>query len=171
MVHGTSHHLGIDVHDCALAPREEYMDAVLKPGMVLTVEPGLYFKADDLLVPQELRGIGVRIEDDILVTADGCENLSAGDAAHVRPTSRPGSPGCGTAWCRPRGDADPPDTGVGPGCRQPGPTCPVVPVVPASSYGVAVRPARQAVSAGPPPGICASISRARSANLCSTSTS
>ena len=78
MVHGTSHHLGIDVHDCALALREEYMDAVLTPGMVLTVEPGLYFKADDLLVPQELRGIGVRIEDDVVVTADGCENLSAG---------------------------------------------------------------------------------------------
>ena len=51
MVHGTSHHLGLDVHDCALATREEYMDAVLEPGMVLTVEPGLYFKADDLLAP------------------------------------------------------------------------------------------------------------------------
>ena len=44
--------------------------------MILTVEPGLYFKADDLLVPAELRGIGVRIEDDILVTQEGCENLS-----------------------------------------------------------------------------------------------
>jgi Xaa-Pro aminopeptidase len=77
MVHGTSHHLGIDVHDCALARKEEYMDAELAPGMVLTVEPGLYFKADDLLVPEELRGIGVRIEDDVLVTEDGYENLSA----------------------------------------------------------------------------------------------
>jgi Xaa-Pro aminopeptidase len=77
MVHGTSHHLGLDVHDCALALREEYMGAELKPGMILTVEPGLYFKADDLLVPAELRGIGVRIEDDILITAGGCENLSA----------------------------------------------------------------------------------------------
>jgi Xaa-Pro aminopeptidase len=76
MVHGTSHHLGLDVHDCALALREEYMGAELKPGMILTVEPGLYFKADDLLVPEELRGIGVRIEDDVLVTAEGCENLS-----------------------------------------------------------------------------------------------
>ena len=45
--------------------------------MVITVEPGLYFKADDLLAPEELRGIGVRIEDDILITADGAENLSA----------------------------------------------------------------------------------------------
>jgi Xaa-Pro aminopeptidase len=77
MVHGTSHHLGLDVHDCALALREEYMGAELAPGMILTVEPGLYFKADDLLVPAELRGIGVRIEDDVLVTSDGCENLSA----------------------------------------------------------------------------------------------
>ena len=51
MVHGTSHHLGIDVHDCALATREQYNDAVLEPGMILTVEPGLYFKADDELVP------------------------------------------------------------------------------------------------------------------------
>jgi Xaa-Pro aminopeptidase len=76
MVHGTSHHLGLDVHDCALARREEYLGAELAPGMILTVEPGLYFKADDLLVPSELRGIGVRIEDDILVTPDGCENLS-----------------------------------------------------------------------------------------------
>lgn len=77
MVHGTSHHLGIDVHDCALATREEYMDAELRPGMILTVEPGLYFKADDLKAPQRFRGIGVRIEDDVLITADGCENLSA----------------------------------------------------------------------------------------------
>ena len=77
MVHGTSHHLGLDVHDCALATREEYMDAVLEPGMVLTVEPGLYFKADDLMAPERFRGIGVRIEDDVVVTEDGCENLSA----------------------------------------------------------------------------------------------
>ena len=77
MVHGTSHHLGIDVHDCAQARREQYLDAELKPGMVLTVEPGLYFKADDELAPAELRGIGVRIEDDVLVTDDGYENLSS----------------------------------------------------------------------------------------------
>ncbi|MDV3221077.1 aminopeptidase P family protein [Intrasporangium sp.] len=77
MVHGTSHHLGIDVHDCALATREQYTDAELRPGMILTVEPGLYFKADDLLAPPEFRGNGVRIEDDILITEDGCENLSA----------------------------------------------------------------------------------------------
>ena len=93
MVHGTSHHLGLDVHDCALATREEYMDAVLEPGMVLTVEPGLYFKADDLLVPERFRGIGVRIEDDVVVTEDGCENLSAAmprDVGRRRGLDRPG---------------------------------------------------------------------------------
>lgn len=78
MVHGTSHHLGLDVHDCAAARRELYMDGVLEPGMVFTIEPGLYFQPDDLTVPEEFRGIGVRIEDDVLVTADGVENLSAG---------------------------------------------------------------------------------------------
>jgi Xaa-Pro aminopeptidase len=77
MVHGTSHHLGIDVHDCSLARRENAREADLLPGMIITVEPGLYFKADDLSVPEELRGIGVRIEDDVLVTQDGFENLSA----------------------------------------------------------------------------------------------
>ncbi|TKJ98601.1 Xaa-Pro aminopeptidase [Plantibacter flavus] len=78
MVHGTSHHLGTDVHDCAQARREMYADAEIEPGMVFTIEPGLYFQVDDLTVPEEYRGIGVRIEDDILVTEDGAENLSAG---------------------------------------------------------------------------------------------
>lgn len=77
-LHGTGHMLGLDVHDCADARVEEYVDGVLEPGMVQTVEPGLYFQTDDLTVPEEYRGIGVRIEDDILVTADGNENLSAG---------------------------------------------------------------------------------------------
>jgi Xaa-Pro aminopeptidase len=77
MVHGTSHHLGLDVHDCAQARREMYLDQELQPGMVFTIEPGLYFQPDDLLVPEEFRGIGVRIEDDVLVTETGVENLSA----------------------------------------------------------------------------------------------
>ncbi|GAA1992488.1 aminopeptidase P family protein [Microbacterium pumilum] len=77
MVHGTSHHLGIDVHDCAQARREMYYDGILEPGMVFTIEPGLYFQIDDLTVPQEYRGIGVRIEDDIVMTAEGPVNLSA----------------------------------------------------------------------------------------------
>jgi Xaa-Pro aminopeptidase len=76
-LHGTGHMLGLDVHDCADARTEDYVDAELVPGMILTVEPGLYFQLDDLTVPEEYRGVGVRIEDDILVTADGNENLSA----------------------------------------------------------------------------------------------
>lgn len=77
MVHGTSHHLGIDVHDCAQARRDMYYDGLLEPGMVFTIEPGLYFQIDDLTVPEEYRGIGVRIEDDILMTEHGPVNLSA----------------------------------------------------------------------------------------------
>ncbi|NEM90599.1 aminopeptidase P family protein [Galbitalea soli] len=76
MVHGTSHHLGIDVHDCAQARRELYLEGELEAGMVFTIEPGLYFQPDDLTVPEEYRGIGVRIEDNILVTESGAENLS-----------------------------------------------------------------------------------------------
>ena len=79
--HRTSHWLGLDVHDVGSysankAPR------VLAPGMVLTIEPGLYVGADLAesmpKIPREYLGIGVRIEDDILVTAEGCEILTAG---------------------------------------------------------------------------------------------
>jgi Xaa-Pro aminopeptidase len=76
-LHGTSHMLGMDVHDCGRSSVDIYPKGDLAEGMVLTVEPGLYFQEDDLLVPEELRGIGIRIEDDILVTADGNRNLSA----------------------------------------------------------------------------------------------
>jgi Xaa-Pro aminopeptidase len=76
-LHSSGHMLGLDVHDCARARAEAYLDGELQPGHVFTVEPGLYFQADDLSVPEEYRGIGVRIEDDILVTADGHRNLSA----------------------------------------------------------------------------------------------
>ena len=67
-LHGTSHMLGIDVHDCALARGENYRDGTLTAGHVLTVEPGLYFQVNDRTVPAEMRGIGVRIEDDVAVT-------------------------------------------------------------------------------------------------------
>ncbi|MDR2453915.1 MAG: aminopeptidase P family protein [Bifidobacteriaceae bacterium] len=77
VVHGTSHHLGLDVHDCAAARAALYLDGRLEPGMVFTIEPGLYFKPEDLAVPPEYRGIGARCEDDVLITADGNENLSA----------------------------------------------------------------------------------------------
>jgi Xaa-Pro aminopeptidase len=77
MVHGTSHHLGLDVHDCAQARKEMYLEAELREGMIFTIEPGLYFHENDLLAPERFRGIGIRIEDDVLVTKDGVENLSA----------------------------------------------------------------------------------------------
>ena len=75
-LHGVSHMLGIDVHDCANARNDVYLGE-LHEGYVLTVEPGLYFQANDETVPEEYRGIGVRIEDDVLVTGDGARNLSA----------------------------------------------------------------------------------------------
>ncbi|MDF1487668.1 aminopeptidase P family protein [Tessaracoccus caeni] len=77
MVHGTSHHLGLDVHDCAAASMESYRLGDLKAGMVITVEPGIYFRSTDLLVPEEYRGIGIRIEDDVLIT-DGDPVLLSG---------------------------------------------------------------------------------------------
>ncbi|MBV8491122.1 MAG: aminopeptidase P family protein [Candidatus Eremiobacteraeota bacterium] len=76
-LHNVSHMLGIDVHDCAAAREQEYRYGKLREGMVLTVEPGLYFQPDDATVPEKFRGIGVRIEDDVAVTAQGAENLSA----------------------------------------------------------------------------------------------
>jgi Xaa-Pro aminopeptidase len=74
--HGSGHHLGIDVHDCAHARKEEYAEGLLEPGMILTVEPGFYIQPDDSLFAPEYRGIGVRIEDDILVTQSGAKILS-----------------------------------------------------------------------------------------------
>jgi Xaa-Pro aminopeptidase len=76
-LHNVSHMLGLDVHDCAQARAETYKFGKLTPGMVLTVEPGLYFQTDDLTVPARYRGIGVRIEDDVVVTGRGMRNLSA----------------------------------------------------------------------------------------------
>jgi Xaa-Pro aminopeptidase len=75
-LHGVSHMLGMDVHDCAHARAEQYRDGILEVGMCLTVEPGLYIQPDDELFPAEYRGIGIRIEDDVVVTEDGCLNLS-----------------------------------------------------------------------------------------------
>jgi Xaa-Pro aminopeptidase len=75
-MHGTSHWLGLDVHDVGPytvggKPRP------LAPGMCFTVEPGLYVSVNDEQAPRELLGIGVRIEDDVVITADGHENLTA----------------------------------------------------------------------------------------------
>jgi Xaa-Pro aminopeptidase len=77
-LHGFGHMLGIDVHDCARARKKKYREGTLGAGYVLTVEPGLYFQPEDDLVPADLHGIGIRIEDDVLVTAQGAEVLSSG---------------------------------------------------------------------------------------------
>lgn len=74
--HNTSHWLGLDVHDAGLY----YIDGTprsLEPGMVFTIEPGFYVQPSDRETPAEYRNIGIRIEDDILITANGCENLTA----------------------------------------------------------------------------------------------
>ncbi|MGC0273257.1 aminopeptidase P family protein [Pseudactinotalea sp. Z1739] len=91
IVCGVGHHLGLDVHDCSKAEWEDYMGADLQPGVVMTVEPGLYFHTNDLSVPPELRGIGVRLEDDLLVTDTGAEVLSEAlpiDAAGIEQWTR-----------------------------------------------------------------------------------
>jgi Xaa-Pro aminopeptidase len=75
--HRTSHWLGLDVHDVGDYALPGGAPVRLRPGMVLTVEPGLYVPADDDAAPAALRGTGVRLEDDLLVTADGHENLTA----------------------------------------------------------------------------------------------
>ncbi|MFH8796543.1 aminopeptidase P family protein [Streptomyces sp. NPDC017941] len=73
---GSGHMLGLDVHDCAQARADAYLDGVLEAGQVLTVEPGLYLQPDDETLPVELRGIGVRVEDDLVITPEGARLLS-----------------------------------------------------------------------------------------------
>jgi Xaa-Pro aminopeptidase len=82
--------MGLDVHDVGKyatsdgtrTDRGKGKRRLLEPGMVFTVEPGLYFDKDDTRVPEKYRGIGVRIEDDVVVTKDGCENLTAAVPKH-----------------------------------------------------------------------------------------
>ncbi len=75
--HNTSHWLGLDVHDSG-AYREANGSRVLKAGMVITIEPGLYVQPNDQGAPESYRGIGIRIEDDVLITEHGNEVMSAG---------------------------------------------------------------------------------------------
>jgi len=75
--HGTGHWLGLDVHDVCPYLDQENNDITFLPGMVFTCEPGLYFPVGDQNVPEKYQGIGIRIEDDILITEKGYENLSA----------------------------------------------------------------------------------------------
>jgi Xaa-Pro aminopeptidase len=90
-LHSTSHMLGIDVHDCAKLTPEQYIGQNLRPGHCLTVEPGLYFQVNDRTVPAELRGLAVRIEDDVVVT--GGEPLVLSAALPTHPDDL-------TAWIR-----------------------------------------------------------------------
>lgn len=75
-MHRTSHWLGMDVHDVGLY-RVDGSSRALEPSMVLTVEPGIYVSPDDESAPEQMRGVGIRIEDDVLVTAEGHEVLTA----------------------------------------------------------------------------------------------
>ena len=79
-MHGTSHWLGLDVHDVGtLGTRSAHAKTTaMKEGMVFTVEPGLYFDPDDKRLPKKYRGVGIRIEDDVAITAKGCEVLTNG---------------------------------------------------------------------------------------------
>jgi Xaa-Pro aminopeptidase len=87
-MHRTSHWLGLDVHDAGAYTTEEGAPRPLEPGMVITIEPGLYIAADAESAPPELRGIGVRIEDDLLITAGGCEVLTAAVPKQVADVER-----------------------------------------------------------------------------------
>jgi len=82
--HGIGHWMGIDVHDEAPYKDENGNEIAFAKGMVLTIEPGIYIDKDDKKVPKKYRGIGIRIEDDILVTKRGYKNLSAKIAKSVK---------------------------------------------------------------------------------------
>ncbi|PIE24745.1 MAG: Xaa-Pro aminopeptidase [Planctomycetota bacterium] len=83
-MHGLGHYLGMDVHDCGAYETPEGKPITFEPGMVLTIEPGLYFATNNKKAPKELRGIGVRIEDNYLVTKDGNRNLTEAIPKEIR---------------------------------------------------------------------------------------
>jgi len=82
--HGIGHWMGLDVHDECPYKDKQGKEIALSKGMVLTIEPGLYIDKDDNEVPLKYRGIGIRIEDNILVTEDGYENLSKGITKEIK---------------------------------------------------------------------------------------
>ncbi|MFA6188878.1 MAG: aminopeptidase P N-terminal domain-containing protein [Sulfuricurvum sp.] len=82
--HGIGHWMGLDVHDPCPYVDDEGESLTFKEGMVMTIEPGIYIRADDETVEAKYRGIGIRIEDDILITETGCENLSSMIAKTVK---------------------------------------------------------------------------------------
>jgi len=76
-MHGTSHWLGLDVHDAGSLNGPDGKPRILQEGMVLTIEPGLYFNPDFTACPPGTTGIGIRIEDDVAVTDAGRRNMTA----------------------------------------------------------------------------------------------
>lgn len=86
--HGIGHWMGMDVHDTAPYYDDEGNEIPLEPGMILTIEPGMYLPAGDETLPEKYRGIGIRIEDDILVTEAGNENLSSAVVKSVEEVER-----------------------------------------------------------------------------------
>ena len=82
--HGIGHWMGLDVHDACPYSDATQKELTLMDGMVLTIEPGIYIDKNDKSVPKKYRGIGIRIEDDILVTCDGYENLSVGIKKEIK---------------------------------------------------------------------------------------
>ena len=84
------HPIGLNVHDPGPRLDDAGQELLLQPGAVFTVEPGLYFPADNEGLPEHLRGLGLRIEDDLLITAHGHENLTAGIAKEPDEVER---------WC------------------------------------------------------------------------
>jgi len=85
--HSISHWIGLDVHDSGQY-RDENGPIVFQPGMYFSVEPGIYIDANDTSVPSEYRGIGIRIEDDVLITPGGCDVLTHGIPKEVSDVER-----------------------------------------------------------------------------------
>ncbi len=86
--HGIGHWMGLDVHDTCPYKDADGKEVLFEEGMVLTIEPAIYLPQDDLEIPEAYRGIGIRTEDDILVTSKGCENLSVEIAKTVEEIER-----------------------------------------------------------------------------------
>lgn len=82
--HHVSHYLGMDVHDTESVSKTK----PLEPGVVITIEPGIYLKSDDYSIPEKFRGIGLRIEDDVLITESGIEVFSAGSPKKIDEIER-----------------------------------------------------------------------------------
>lgn len=82
--HGIGHWMGLDVHDPMLYKDADDVELPLEEGDVITIEPGLYLDSKDQSIAEAYRGIGIRIEDDILVTEKGHENLSIGIVKEVK---------------------------------------------------------------------------------------